>query len=82
MCLGLISSPATAAANWIAGAPPGAAFVGSLLGTGLGLGASAAATAALAEPLYMAALIPGAITYYAVRFGVTLVTLRHLGRDD
>ncbi|MCY3808381.1 MAG: hypothetical protein OXG58_02900 [Gemmatimonadetes bacterium] len=46
------------------------------------MGASAAATAALAEPLYMAALIPGAITYYAVRFGVTLVTLRHLGRDD
>ena len=82
LCLGLISSPATAAANWVAGAPPGAAFVGSLLGTGLGLGAGTAVTVALAEPLYMAALIPGAITYYAVRFAVTLATVRHLGRDD
>ncbi len=81
-CVGFMSSPVPAAANWIAGAPPGAAFVGSLLGTVLGLSAGAAVTAVLAVPLYIAALIPGAITYYAVRLGVTLATVRHLGRDD
>ena len=78
LCLGLISSPVTAAANLTAGAPPGAALLGSFLGTGLGFGAGYVVLKALEEPLYILAPIPALITYYAVRFGVTLGTVRRL----
>ena len=81
-CVGLVSSPVTVATTLIAGAPPGPALLGSLLGTGLGMGTGYLVGRALVEPLYMAAVIPAAITYYAVRLGVTLTTIRRLGRDD
>ena len=32
--------------------------------------------------LGVATLIPAAITYYAVRLGITLTTVKRLGRDD
>ena len=81
LCFGLVSSSVTAAANLIAGAPPGAALLGSFLGTGLGLGTGYLVFEALEEPLYILAPFPALIAYYAVRFAVTLATVRHLGRD-
>lgn len=82
LCVGLVSSPMTAATTMITGAPPGSALLGSLLGTGLGMGTGYLVLRVLEGPLHYAALVPAVITYYAVRLGVTLTTVKRLGRDD
>ena len=81
-CVGLVSSPVTVATTLIAGAPPGSALLGSLLGTGLGMGTGYLVLKALEGPLYMASLLPAALTYYAVRLGVTLAIVKRVGRGD
>jgi len=77
----LVLSPSlTALATSWAGVTPGASVVSSFLGHGLGIGTGLLTAYALAEPLYMAAVIPAAIVYYGVRLGVTLALARRFER--
>lgn len=82
VCVGLVSSPVTAATTLVARAPPGPALLGSFLGTGLGMVTGYLVGEALEERFDVAVLFPVAITYYAVRLAVTLTTVKRLGRDD
>ena len=77
----VLSPSLTALATSWAGVSPGASVASSFLGHGMGIGAGLLTTFALAEPLYYAAIIPGAIVYYGVRLGVTLALSKRLERE-
>ena len=77
--LTLSPSLTTLATSW-AGVSPGTAFVSSFLGTACGVGAGLGTLFALAEPLYLLAIVPATIVYYGVRFGVTMTAMKRLER--
>jgi len=77
----LVLSPSlTALAMSGVGVSPGASVASSFLGHGLGIGTGLLTGYVLAEPLYIAAVIPAAIVYYGVRLGVTPALARHFER--
>lgn len=66
-----VSVPVTTLSLALAGVSPGWAVAASSLGFAAGLGAGVATLKVLEDPLYYAALVPGALAYYGVRLAVT-----------